>query len=223
MEPDGKETQMRIDVYADVVCPWCYIGEHRLERALTLRPELRVERRWRPYQLQPGMPAGGITWEEFVRTRFGGAERARGMFAQVAAAGAQDGVRFDWERVATAPNTVDAHRLILWAAEQGREWAMADALFRGYFTEGRDLNAEDDLAALAAEAGLDPEAARGHLRGDAGRDEVLRSQDTAAELGISGVPFFVIEDRYGISGAQPVELFLRALDQVAAEGSGEGA
>ncbi|HEX7240834.1 MAG TPA: DsbA family protein, partial [Longimicrobiaceae bacterium] len=103
---------MQIEVYADVVCPWCWIGERRLEAALAQRPELRVRRSWRPFQLQPQMPPGGLPWAEFAAAKFGGAERARGMFAQVAAAGAADGVRFAWDRVATAPNTVDAHRLV---------------------------------------------------------------------------------------------------------------
>ena len=154
-----------------------------------------------------------------VDGKFGGPERARAMFRQVSAAGAPDGVRFRWERVATAPNTVDAHRLVLWAAERGREWEMADALFGAYFAEGRDLNSVDDLAAAAGEAGLDPGEARAFLAGDAKRGEVLRSQEEARELGISGVPFFVVDGAWGISGAQPVEAFLRAFDEVAAAGS----
>ncbi len=209
---------MHIDVFSDVVCPWCYIGERRLAAALAQRPALEATRSWRPYQLQPGMPAGGMPWTEMVRSKFGGPERARGMFQHVSAAGAPDGIRFDWDRVATAPNTVDAHRLVLWAAERGREWEMAEALFHAYFTEGRDLNSADDLAAAAVEAGLDAEEARAFLAGGEGRGEVLRSQEEARELGISGVPFFVIDGRWAISGAQPVEAFLRAFDEVAAAG-----
>lgn len=210
---------MHIDVFSDVVCPWCYIGERRLAAALARRPDVEATRSWRPYQLQPGMPAGGMPWAEMVRTKFGGPERARGMFQHVSAAGAPDGIRFDWDRVATAPNTVDAHRLVLWAAERGREWEMAEALFAAYFTGGRDLNDPEQLAAAAAEAGLDPEEARAFLAGGEGRDEVLRGQEEARELGISGVPFFVIDGRWAISGAQPVEAFLRAFDEVAAAGS----
>jgi predicted DsbA family dithiol-disulfide isomerase len=211
---------MHIDVFSDVVCPWCYIGERRLAAGLAQRPGLRATRSWRPFQLQPEMPAEGIPWAEMVRGKFGGPERAAAMFRQVSAAGAPDGIRFEWERVATAPNTVDAHRLVLWAAERGREWEMAGALFGAYFTEGRDLGSADDLAAAAARAGLDPEEARAFLAGDGGRDEVRRSQEEARSLGISGVPFFVIDGRWAISGAQPVETFLRAFDEVAA-GAGD--
>ncbi|HEX2187592.1 MAG TPA: DsbA family oxidoreductase [Longimicrobiaceae bacterium] len=209
---------MRIDIFSDVVCPWCWIGERRLAAALERRPELEVARRWRPFQLQPGMPAGGIPWEEMVRTKFGGPERARAMFAQVSAAGAPDGIHYAWERIASAPNTVDAHRLILWAAERGREWETAEALFGAYFARGADLGSADDLAAAAAEAGLDPREARAFLAGDGGREEVLRSQREAGELGVTGVPFFVIDGRWGISGAQPLEVFVRALDEAAAAG-----
>jgi predicted DsbA family dithiol-disulfide isomerase len=209
---------MHIDVFSDVVCPWCYIGERRLAAALAQRPGLRATRSWRPFQLQPEMPAEGIPWAEMVRSKFGGPERAGAMFRQVSAAGAPDGIRFEWERVATAPNTVDAHRLVLWAAGRGREWEMAEALFGAYFTEGRDLGSADDLADAAARAGLDPDEARALLAGDEGRDDVRRSQEEARSLGISGVPFFVIDGRWAVSGAQPVEVFLRALDEAAAAG-----
>lgn len=207
---------MIIDVYADVVCPWCYIGERRLERALAQRPDLRVERRWRPFQLQPAMPAGGVPWSEFARQKFGGVERAQAAFAQVVAAGAEDGIHFAFDRVASAPNTVDAHRLILLADRHGRQWETAEALFAAYFAEGRDLNNPDHLVAAAESAGLDPGAVRAQLASDEGRTEVAASQEEAGQLGISGVPFFVFDERYALSGAQPVVVFLQALDTASA-------
>ena len=209
---------MKIDVYADVVCPWCYVGEKRLEKALRERPGLDVERRWRPFQLRPEMsPAGGVPWRLFALEKFGGEEGMRRAFAHVAAAGEPDGARFDFDRVASAPNTVDAHRLVLHAAERGREWPMADALFRGYFAEGRDLNDPDDLTAMAAEAGLDADDARASLAGDSGTQDVWESQQVAAGLGIGGIPFYVIDGRYAVSGGQPAEAWLRTLDAVEAE------
>jgi len=208
---------MKIDVYADVVCPWCYVGEKRLAAALQRRSDLDVERRWRPFQLRPEMPAGGVPWRPFALEKFGGEENMGRAFAHVAAAGEPDGVSFDFERIASAPNTVDAHRLILRAAELGRQWPVVDTLFRGYFAEGRDLNDADDLAAMTAEAGLDAQETRDYLAGDAGAREVWESQKTAAELGIAGVPFYVLENRYAVSGAQPVEAWLGALDAVEAE------
>jgi predicted DsbA family dithiol-disulfide isomerase len=208
---------MKIDVYADVVCPWCYVGEKRLEKALRSRPDLEVERRWRPFQLRPEMPAGGVPWRPFALEKFGGEENMRRAFAHVAAAGEPEGVRFDFDRVASAPNTVNAHRLILHAARRGREWPMADALFRGYFAQGRDLNDPEALAAMAADAGLDPDEARAYLAGDSGAQDVWESQQVAVGLGIGGVPFYVIDDRYAVSGGQPAEVWLRTLEAIEAE------
>lgn len=208
---------MKVDVYADVVCPWCYVGEKRLENALRNRPDLDVERRWRPFQLRPEMPAGGLPWREFALEKFGGEEGMKRAFAHVAVAGEPDGVRFDFDRVASAPNTVDAHRLILHARERGREWRMADALFRGYFAEGRNLNDAGDLTTMAAGAGLDPEEIRTFLADEAGTQAIRESQQAAVELGIGGVPFYVIDERYAVSGGQPTEVWLRMLDTIEAE------
>jgi predicted DsbA family dithiol-disulfide isomerase len=208
---------MIIDVYADIACPWCYIGKRRLEQALALRPDIVVERHWRPFQLQPDLPATGIPWQEFVPRKFGGTQRAQSMFAHVAQAGAPDGIDFRFDNVATAANTRDAHRLILYASEQNQEWPAAEALFKAYFTDGRNLNDLDDLAAVGASVGLDEAALRDYLTGSANSDIVDESQDLAAQLGIQGVPFYVINQRYGISGAQPVEVFLQMLDKIHAE------
>jgi predicted DsbA family dithiol-disulfide isomerase len=137
------------------------------------------------------------------------------MFARVAQAGASDRIDFRFDQVATAPNTIDAHRLVLFAAERGQEWPMADALFAAHFTEGRDLNDPDQLVAVAESVGLDGTEVRAYLASNAGTAEVQASQEQAERLGITGVPFYVIAGRYGLSGAQPVEVFLRALDELA--------
>jgi predicted DsbA family dithiol-disulfide isomerase len=208
---------MKVDVYSDVVCPWCYIGERRLEKALALRPDLEVERRWRPFQLRPATPPRGLPWEEFARRKFGGDANARAAFAQVAAVGEAEGLRFDFGRVASAPNTVDAHRLILFAAEQGLQWETANALFDAYFAGGKDLNDRDALAGIGASAGLDAAEVRAYLASGAGLEEVEASQRAANALGIGGVPHYVFDDRYYLSGAQPVEVFARALDLTLAE------
>jgi predicted DsbA family dithiol-disulfide isomerase len=208
---------MIIDIYADVVCPWCYIGERRLERALAQRPGLTVERRWRPFQLQPDMPPEGMAWAEFARQKFGGLERAQPIFAQVTALGAADGAQFAFDRVANSPNTRDAHRLILLAAEHGRQWELAEALFAAYFASGRNLSDREELIAIAAAAGLPAGDARATLAGDAYIAEVRASQAHARQYGIQSVPCYVIDDRYAISGAQPVEVLLGALDRIQAE------
>lgn len=203
-------------MYADVVCPWCYIGERRLERALEQRPEVEVERRWRPFQLRPEMPADGRPWEEFAREKFGGEERARAAFTQVTEVGAQLGIRFDFGRVASAPNTVDAHRLILLAAERGRQWKVADGLFRAYFTDGRDPNDRGTLAEIAAAAGLDADEVALYLGRDSGVEEVWESQEEARRLGVNSVPFYVVDGRYAVVGGQSAETWVRVLDTVQA-------
>lgn len=210
-------TPITIDVYADVVCPWCYIGVRRLEQALASHTGTTVDRRWRPFQLRPEMPAGGEPWQAFVAEKFGGEERAASAFEQVTDLGRSDGIDFRFDRVARAPNTVDAHRLVLLARTQGREWPVAEALLRAYFSEGRDLNDRDDLLAVAAAAGLDEASAGTLLAGDELVDDVLESQRVAQRLGVSGVPFYVIDDRYAVSGAQPAEAFAQVLQRVEAE------
>jgi predicted DsbA family dithiol-disulfide isomerase len=212
---------MQIDIYADVVCPWCYIGERRLEQALAQRPELHVERRWRPFQLQPGMPKQGLPWAEFATRKFGGGANMDRAFAQVVAAGAADGLEFRFDQVASAPNTVDAHRLIMWAGEHGKQWELANALFAAYFTHGRNLNDVDQLVDVAAQVGLDPNAVRAFLATDEGVAAVQASQRDAAELGVQGVPFFVFNNQFAVSGAQPVQLFGRALDMAAEQDAPE--
>ncbi len=207
---------MIIDIYADIVCPWCYIGERRLERALAQRPGLQVERRWQPFQLQPDMPAEGLSWADFAQQKFGGIERAQAAFDHVTAIGAGDGIQFAFDRVAGAPNTRDAHRLILFAAERGREWELVAALFAAHFAGGRNLSDRDELIAVAADAGLPADDARATLAGETYAAEVDASQAQAQRFGIQGVPCFVIDNRYAISGAQPVEVLLDALDRIQA-------
>lgn len=211
---------MLIDVYSDVVCPWCYIGERRLAKALAERPDMGFEVRWRPFQLQPGMPEGGLPWEEFTVQKFGGEENARAAFTRVVAAGEPDGIRFRFDRVASAPNTVDAHRLILFAGDRGRQWEVAEALFRAYFTEGRDLNDRRDLVDLASGAGLEAAEVGRYLAGEEGIFQVGSSQEEARRLGITGVPFYVFDGRHALYGAQPVEVFAEALDVVGTAANG---
>lgn len=220
-----------VDVWADVACPWCWIGEHRLAAAVARlsaeRPELVVDRRWRPYQLQPGLPPRGEPWGEFADRKFGGAARMAAAFGHVAAAGAADGLTFRFDRMTVAPNTRAAHRLVLHAGRTGagdaegadvdaagagrRELAMADRLFRAYFADGADVTDPEVLADLAVEEGMEREATLAFLAGDALALDVQASQREAARLGVQGVPFVVLDGRLAVSGAQPVELFERAL------------
>ena len=215
---------LTIDVYADVVCPWCYIGERRLQEAVravrAAQADLDVALRWRPFQLQPQMPEGGLPWRAFAEQKFGGWDRAEAAFRHVQAAGASEGVRFDFARVATAPNTVDAHRLILFARERDREWAMAETLFAAYFTHGADLNDRDELARTSERVGLDGADVQAYLATDEGREAVEQSQEQARRLGVGGVPFYVLGGRYGLSGAQPASALASAIQQALAAEAG---
>lgn len=202
-----------IDMYADIVCPWCYIGEARLKKALGQRPDLTVKLRWQPFQLRPDMPVTGLDWRSFAEGKFGGWEAARQMFVHVTAIGASEGVTLRYDRVASAPNTADAHRLILLAAQEDKQWEMVRLLFRAYFEEGGNLNNLHYLAQLAASVLSQPyESVLAYLESEEGRAQVSSAQEAAHAFGITGVPFFVIQGRFGISGAQPLDVFLKGLE-----------
>ena len=208
-----------LDVFADLACPWCSVGEAYLNRALAARPSLRIERRWRPFQLQPTLPASGLPLRPFFPDKFGGEKAMEAAFAHVAEAGARAGVPFDFSRLAGAPNTRNAHRVVLLAGEHRRTWETARALFDGYFAHGADLTDGETLAALAASAGVPAEAVREMLAGDRFVDEGDESGRAAQRLGVTGVPFVVVAGRYGIAGAQPAEAVSAVLDRALAETS----
>ncbi len=208
---------MLIEVFSDVVCPWCYVGERRLAQALAQREGVEVEVRWRPFQLRPELPPQGIGWEAMVNEKFGGRVKAQPMFDHVAQLGAVEGITLDFDRIASSPNTLDGHRLILLAREQGKEWEMANRLFAAYFGEGYNLNDPEQLVTLAAEAGLDEAEVRAFLAGDRFADEVQESQRAAYASGIHSVPSYVINQRYLVQGAQPTEVFVQVLDQLQQE------
>jgi predicted DsbA family dithiol-disulfide isomerase len=203
---------MIIDLFADVACPWCWIGERRLRRALEARG-VDATVRWRPYMLQRNLPPHGIAWNELVERKFGGWARARPMFAHVARAAEPEGIRYDFEAIQRAPNTLDAHRVILLAQQEGRLWEVADALYSAYFAEGRDVNDRDVLVEVAAKAGLDAEHVRAMLASREFVAEVESSQEVADASGVQGVPLAIFEGRYGVSGAQPLEVFETAIDR----------
>ena len=210
---------MHIDIVADVVCPWCFIGKRRLERALARRPDLAVSRSWRAFQLNPDMPEGGIPRELYLAAKFDGRRSAERAYAALAAAGRGEGIAFAFDHIRRVPNTLRAHRLIRMAAEEGCGEAVVEALFQGYFAEGHDIGDIETLAALAAGAGLDPHSVSLYLAGGEGAAEVLAEDRRARRLGIHAVPCFVLERGYAISGAQEPEVFLPLFDIAAGAAS----
>jgi predicted DsbA family dithiol-disulfide isomerase len=216
---------VRIEVISDVVCPWCLIGKRRLERALELlrqaSPQAEVEVIWRPFQLNPELPLEGIERSEYLARKFG--SRTHDIYARVTAVGRSVGIDFAFERIVRQPNTAPAHQLIALAQAQGRQDQMVEALFRAYFLEGVDLTRTPNLLALAEQAGLDRDEARTWLEDDAEWQAVQAAEGQARALGVSGVPFFIFDQRLAVSGAQEPEVLLRALSEVEAQASCESA
>jgi predicted DsbA family dithiol-disulfide isomerase len=202
-----------IQVWSDVVCPWCYIGKKRLEKAVAEFPgEVTVT--FRAYQLDASHPATPMRTKDAIAAKFGGPERAEQMFAHVTAVAAGDGLHLDFDR-AIAANTFDAHRLIAWAAGQGLQAEMLDALQQAHFVQGSDLGSRPALAKVAGSIGLDPSAALAYLESPAGTEAVNTDLREAGELGITSVPTFVIDGKYAIQGAQESATILAAFEEIA--------
>ena len=199
-----------IEIASDVICPWCYIGKRRLEKALALvGGEVKPEIRWLPFQLNPEMPKQGIPRAEYRKAKFGSLERARGLDARVAAEGEGEGITFAFERMERTPNTTAAHQLIDLAQKQGKGTAVVDALFKGYFEEARDIGDAAVLAEIAARAGVSgwPHEAAGQ--------EVAALEEDVRNLGISAVPTFILDRKLGVSGAHPPEALAQAIREAA--------
>ena len=203
-----------IDVVSDVVCPWCFLGKRRLEKALAMFPEQRFTVRWRPFQLDPTIPREGMPRQQYLERKFG-AERLATLHDPLIAAGKAEGIPFAFDRITRSPNTLNAHRLIRWAHEAGRQDEMVERLFNLYFIEGGDLGDNATLIKAAVDAGLDGTLVTQLLPTDADLDPVIAEINHAQEIGISGVPTFIFAERYGLSGAQPPEALRRAIETYA--------
>lgn len=207
-----SDRHITIDIYSDVVCPWCYVGKRRLERALgALQGSVTAQILWRPFQLNPTMPKDGMDRTEYLEAKFGSLESFRRLEEYVLAAGEEEQIPFAFEKIVRTPNTFLAHRLIWHAARKGRQDAVVDSLFKGYFEEGADIGSVPVLAGLAQRAGLQAE---GFLQGDEGIAEVKADEAAGHQLGIRGVPYFVLNRTYGISGAQPLDVFVSGMRKV---------
>lgn len=212
---------MRVDIVSDAICPWCFIGKRRFERALADLPAGTLEVGWRPFQLNPEMPREGMARADYLRAKFGDERGGRG-YEAITDAGREEGIAFDFAAIKRTPNTLDAHRLIRYAGAQDRQDAVVEALFRAYFTAGRDIGDRAVLAAVAGEAGLARDAVETYLASDADIAEVRAEDDFARQVGIHGVPCFIFERKYAISGAQPPDIFRQVIDKVAS-GAAEAA
>jgi predicted DsbA family dithiol-disulfide isomerase len=205
---------VHIDIVSDVICPWCFIGKRRLGRALEQRPDLTVSITWRAFQLNPEMPQGGMLRADYVAAKFGGAAHAARIYAAIAEAGAGEHIAFAFDRIRRTPNTRDAHRLIRYATLTGNADPVVEALFTAYFEQGRDIGDQGVLADIAAEIGFVRSEVADWLAGEDGLEEVLDEDRSARRLGISGVPCFILDGGYSISGAQEPEFFFPLFDLV---------
>jgi len=203
---------LTIDVVSDVVCPWCYLGEKRLEAALAEAPQ-KVTLRWRPYQLDPTIPASGLDRTEYMEKKFGKSGRLQSVHDNLTRLGADVGIPFAFDKIKRSPNTLDAHRLIRWANSAGVQGEVVDRLFKAYFVEGRDIGDRAVLIDVASECGLDATLVEKLLAEDADADLVREEIAKAQAIGVSGVPFFIFAGRLGVPGAQEVSVLLRAMTQ----------
>jgi predicted DsbA family dithiol-disulfide isomerase len=209
---------MKIEIFSDIACPWCFIGTRRLARALDaagIQPELR----FRAFQLQPGLPAEGVPAADFFVRKFGGADRMRGIFERVVQVGREEGIAFDFERQKRAPNTELAHRVIYFASTRGQAAATVEALFRGYFEQGLNLcELTEVVSALKREGvALDDGELTDAMRSGVGKQQVGRDLHDAREYGIGAVPLFIFDQRYTVEGPPPLEHFTRLIAKLRAE------
>jgi predicted DsbA family dithiol-disulfide isomerase len=207
-----------VDVTSDVICPWCYIGKRRLEKAIASFPDradLRV--RWHPFELNPQMPKEGLNRREYRIAKFGSWERSLALDAQVTEVGRAEGISFAFDKAARTPNTLDSHRLIHLADREGVQDAVVEALFRAYFTEGRDISHTRTLLDVVAGAGLDLDRAEAMLENNDGIGAIREAEQRAQAVGVQGVPFFLVNNETALSGAQDPSVFLAMFEQAGAE------
>jgi len=204
--------RLKIDVYSDVICPWCYLGKKRLEAALTsLGENVQPEVRFLPYELNPSTPEEGLDHKAHLAAKFGGVHALDAAHARLAALGKEAGIDYQFDSIRKTPNTFNAHRVLWLAEKEGKGNEAHNAFFKAYFTDGKDLGDKKVLADLAVSIGLDKPEVEKLLAGHEGEEEVRAAEEKAYDLGVSGVPFFVFNDKFAVSGAQSVETFGKAL------------
>lgn len=211
-------SQVTIDVVSDVVCPWCYLGMRRLENALEGLTDIKVEVRWRPFQLDPTIPAEGKERKAYMLAKFNDEARLQQVHANLVSLGAVEGISFDFDAITVAPNTLDAHRLIRWASSSGEgvQGNLVSTLFSYYFEQGKNIGDHGVLVEAASEAGMDATVVEALLPTDSDREEVSSEIATASRMGITGVPCFLLEGKYAVMGAQDSATLADAVRQVAA-------
>lgn len=209
-------TPIRLDIFSDPVCPWCYVGKANLDRALAEHPDHPFAIQWHPFQLNPDMPAAGVAKRAYLEEKFGGKARVDAIHERLREVARNAGVDMDPDKPQRMPNTLNAHRLIHWAGIEGVQQAVVNALMRAYWTEGRDIGDLPTLADIAGENGMDREATLRLLQSDADADDIAARDQDARHKGVNAVPTFLIAQKYVVSGAQPPETWGKVIEELAA-------
>jgi len=207
----------KLDIISDPICPWCYIGKAKFDRALENRPNHSFEIEWHPYMLNPDMPPEGMDRREYLETKFGGKEGAVGVYTSIANAAEEAGVDVNFELINRTPSTVDAHRVIHWAGLEGVQTAVVTRLFKAYFQEGKDISDHEVLIDITASCGIDPEVTRKLLAQDVDKDGIRARAKNAAEKGVRGVPCFIVDNHFVVQGAQSPEMWEQVIDEITAK------
>ena len=208
---------LKLDILSDPICPWCLIGKTWLDRALERRPNHPFLIEWHPFQLNPDMPAEGMDRRAYLEAKFGGKAGAVRVYSQIEQAAENAGIHIDWSKITRTPNTLNAHRLIHWAGLEGRQTAAKSALLNGYFREGRDIGDATVLCDIAEKIELDRAMIARLLDSDADTNDIRARDSHARERGVSGVPTFVLGNSHVLPGAQSTDLWLKVLDDIAAQ------
>jgi len=215
--------KITIDVISDVVCPWCYIGKRRLEKAVDqLKDQYEFDIHYHPFELNPGVPKKGYDQKIYLTEKFGGLERYEQLTERVTSVAAQEGITLRYDLQKISPNTFDAHRIIWYAGQEGKQLATVEAFFKSYFTEGVDLSKKENLVAVAAGAGLKIEEVEKLLDSEEGSVEIKKEYAFNQSVGVTGVPFYIINHKYAVSGAQSTDVFVNALTEIAKENQTDG-
>ncbi len=210
---------IKLDILSDPICPWCFIGKTRLEKALAAEEDHPFTIEWHPFQLNPDMPKDGMDRREYLETKFGGKENAVRVYGQIESAAIEDGLEIDFGAIKRTPNTIDAHRVIHWAGVEGKQNDVVNALFKAYFQDGRDIGNAEVLSDLADSAGMDAAVVAKLLASDSDIADIQNRDAHSRKMGVNSVPTFIVANQHAVPGAQPAEMWTKVIAELREQAS----